>query len=84
LRSGKPSPFPSPKEALNYQYNDWERQLARAARAHFTAGTPEEVKARLLALADLCKVDEIMIMTMAHSHAARIRSYELLARSFQL
>jgi luciferase family oxidoreductase group 1 len=84
LRSGKPSPFPSPKEALNYQYNDWERQLARAARAHFTAGTPEEVKARLLALAQPCQADEIMIMTMAHSHAARIRSYELLAQSFQL
>jgi luciferase family oxidoreductase group 1 len=29
LRSGKPSAFPSFKEALNYQYNDWERQLAR-------------------------------------------------------
>ena len=84
LRSGKPSPLPSPTEALNYQYNDSERQLAQATRAHFTAGTPQEVKARLLALADLCQADEIMIMTMAHSHAARIRSYELLAQSFQL
>ena len=84
LRSGKPSAFPSPKEALNYQYNDWERQLARAARAHFTAGTPDQVKAQLLALAELCQADEIMVMAMAHSHAARIRSYELLAQSFQL
>jgi hypothetical protein len=37
-----------------------------------------------LALAELCQADEIMVMTMAHSHAARIRSYELLAESFQL
>jgi alkanesulfonate monooxygenase SsuD/methylene tetrahydromethanopterin reductase-like flavin-dependent oxidoreductase (luciferase family) len=84
LRSGKPSAFPSPKEAQNYHYNDWERSLARAARAHFTAGTPDEVKARLLALADQCQADELMVMTMAHSHAARVRSYELLAESFQL
>ena len=84
LRSGKPSKFPSPEEAVNYQYDEWERQLARAARAHFTAGTPTDVKARLLALADRCQADEIMIMTMAHSHAARVRSYELLADAFQL
>jgi luciferase family oxidoreductase group 1 len=84
LRSGKPSAFPSPEEALAYKYNEWEQQLARAARAHFTAGTPEEVRARLLALADRCQADEIMVMTMAHSHAARVHSYELLARSFQL
>jgi luciferase family oxidoreductase group 1 len=84
LRSGKPSKFPSPEEAANYQYDDWERQLARAARAHFTAGTPTDVKTRLLALADRCQADEIMIMTMAHSHAARVRSYELLAEAFEL
>jgi luciferase family oxidoreductase group 1 len=84
LRSGKPSKFPSPEEAANHQYDEWERQLARAARAHFTAGTPAEVKARLLALADRCQADEIMIMTMAHSHAARVRSYELLAEAFEL
>jgi luciferase family oxidoreductase group 1 len=84
LRSGKPSKFPSPEEAANYQYDEWERQLARAARAHFTAGTPAEVKTGLLALADRCQADEIMIMTMAHSHAARVRSYELLAEAFEL
>jgi len=84
LRSGKPSKFPSPEEAANHQYDEWERQLARAARAHFTAGTPAEVKTRLLALADRCQADEIMVMTMAHSHAARVRSYELLAEAFEL
>jgi alkanesulfonate monooxygenase SsuD/methylene tetrahydromethanopterin reductase-like flavin-dependent oxidoreductase (luciferase family) len=84
LRSGKPSAFPSPKEALEYRYNDWEQQLARAARAHFTAGTPDEVQPRLLELAARCQADEIMVMTMAHSHVARVRSYELLAECFQL
>src|SRR5258708_13503022 len=84
LRSGKPSKFPSPAEAANYQHDELDRQLERSARAHFTAGTPAEVKTRLLALADRCQADEIMIMTMAHSHAARVRSYELLAEAFEL
>jgi luciferase family oxidoreductase group 1 len=84
LRSGKPSAFPSSKEALAYEYNEWEQQLARAARAHFMAGAADEVRDRLLALAARCQADEIMIMTMAHSHAARVRSYELLAESFRL
>lgn len=84
LRSGNPSPFPTPEEALNYEYNEWEKQLARAARAHFTAGTPAEVKTRLVALAEGCQADELMVMTGAHSHAARVRSYELLAEEFGL
>jgi len=84
LRSGNPGPFPTPEEALNYEYNEWEKRLARAARAHFTAGTPAEVETRLVALAERCQADELMVMTSAHSHAARVRSYELLAAEFKL
>ena len=83
LRSGKPSPFPSPEEALAYQYNEWETQLAQAARTHFAAGTPTELKTYLLELAARCRADELMIMTVAHEHAARVRSYELLAEVFR-
>ena len=56
----------------------------RAARAHFMAGTPGEIKTQLLTLAARCQADELMIVTMAHSHAARVRSYELLAEEFEL
>ena len=83
LRSGTPAPFPSPNEALSYQYNDLEKQLARAARLHFIAGTPADVKNQLLTLAAHCQADELMIMTIAHDHAARVHSYELLAKAFE-
>jgi luciferase family oxidoreductase group 1 len=83
LRSGKPTPFPSPEEALAYQYNEWETQLAQAARTHFAAGTPTELRTYLLELAVRCRADELMIMTVAHEHAARVRSYELLADVFR-
>jgi luciferase family oxidoreductase group 1 len=84
LRSGKPAPFPSPEDAQNYDYNDLEERLAQVARAHFMAGTPAELKTRLMTLAGRCQADELMVMTVAHSHAERVRSYELLAESFQL
>jgi luciferase family oxidoreductase group 1 len=84
LRSGKPGPFPTPEEALNYRYDEFEQRLAYAARAHLMAGTPAELKTRLLDLAARCQADELMVMTVAHSHLARVRSYELLAEAFEL
>lgn len=84
LRSGKPTPFPSPEDAQHYHYNDLEQHLAQVARAHFMAGTPAELKTRLMTLAGRCQADELMVMTVAHSHAARVRSYELLAEVFEL
>jgi hypothetical protein len=42
------------------------------------------VKARLDELTEATKADEIMITTMIHDHAARKRSYALLAQAFSL
>jgi hypothetical protein len=42
------------------------------------------VRERIAALADVTKADEVMITTMVFDHAARKRSYELLAKEFGL
>jgi DNA-nicking Smr family endonuclease len=42
------------------------------------------VKAKLEALIASTKADEVMVTTMIHGHAARKRSYELLAQAFGL
>jgi alkanesulfonate monooxygenase SsuD/methylene tetrahydromethanopterin reductase-like flavin-dependent oxidoreductase (luciferase family) len=47
-------------------------------------GGIESVKARLQALIDTTRADELMITTMVYDHAARRRSYELLAEAFGL
>jgi alkanesulfonate monooxygenase SsuD/methylene tetrahydromethanopterin reductase-like flavin-dependent oxidoreductase (luciferase family) len=47
-------------------------------------GTPDVVREQLLALAEQTGADEIMVTTVMHSHAARVRSYELLAEAFEL
>ena len=47
-------------------------------------GTPEQVRARLEALAAQTQADELMVMTLSHAAEPRLRSYELLARAFDL
>jgi len=48
-----------------------------------TAGTPEQVRAGLETLAHQYGA-EIIVVTITHDHAARRRSYELLADAFGL
>ena len=42
------------------------------------------MKARLKPLIEATKADELMVTTMIFDHAARKRSYELLAKAFAL
>jgi len=48
------------------------------------AGTPAHVRERVEAEAAAAGADEVMVMTIVHDPAARLRSYELLAETFQL
>jgi alkanesulfonate monooxygenase SsuD/methylene tetrahydromethanopterin reductase-like flavin-dependent oxidoreductase (luciferase family) len=47
-------------------------------------GTPESVKARMLALQEQFAADELMLITITGDYASRLRSYELLAEAFDL
>ena len=51
-------------------------------RTRLSVGSPDTVKARLLPLIEATKADELMVTTMIFDHAARKRSYELLAKAF--
>jgi len=54
------------------------------SRERFFAGSPQRVRKHITTLADRAGVSEIMVTTMAHQHADRRRSYELLAEEFAL
>ena len=47
-------------------------------------GSPETVRGQLEQIAEEYGADEVMIHTLAHNHAARRRSYELIAEAFGL
>ena len=49
-----------------------------------TLGTGEVVRAGLESIAAEYGADEIMVVTITHSHEARRKSYELIARAFEL
>ncbi|MFY9688368.1 MAG: hypothetical protein WAJ86_00415, partial [Candidatus Acidiferrales bacterium] len=84
FRQGRMSRFPSVAEATDYPYTPEERHIIALSRERFFAGSPKSVRKHVTTLADRAGVSEIMITTMAHAHADRRRSYELLAESFSL
>ncbi len=63
-------------------YSEAELHRIHFNRKRFITGTPERVKSKLLALAEAYTTDELMLVTITHSFADRLKSYELLAREF--
>ncbi len=84
FRQGRMTRFPSVAEATDYPYTPDERHIIALSRERFFAGSPDRVRKHITTLADRAGVSEIMITTMAHEHADRCRSYELLAEAFSL
>jgi luciferase family oxidoreductase group 1 len=81
LRSGVLAPLPSPEEAARHAYTDAQKRLVRDFRRLVVIGTPETVRRELLHRAAACEASELMIVCNVHSHAARLRSYELVAQA---
>lgn len=84
IEQGRSGKFPSVEEAAAYPYGAAEQQRIRENRARFFVGTPDLLKTRITALAGEAGVEEVMVLTMAHDHGARLRSYGLLAEAFGL
>ncbi len=84
LRSGRPAPFPSPEEAADHTFTPAEREAIRAWSSSRIVGDPSSVRAELCALVERTGADEVMVTTMAHGPADRVRSYELLADALAL
>ncbi len=49
----------------------------------YVVGTPESVRTRLQAMATALEVEELIVNTITWDHAARLRSYDLLAAAMQ-
>src|SRR4051794_10218462 len=83
LRMGDPGPVPTVEEALAEL---GERALERPADSErrLVLGSPDEVRVQLEELAERYGVDELVVLTICHDHAARVRSYELLAGAFEI
>jgi luciferase family oxidoreductase group 1 len=83
-RRGEYLPLASPEEAAAYPYSPAERGLIARNRTRLFVGAKAKVLEELTAMITATKADELMVTTMIYDHAARRRSYELLAEAFGL
>ena len=83
IRSGAGAiQFPTPEQARAHAWTDDERALVADRVATQFAGSPAQVADQLEILRDATGADELIITTITHDHADRVRSYELLAREW--
>lgn len=75
---------PTLEEARDHVYTREETQVRKENKDKFIIGSPESVKAQLDKLAEESGIDEVMIANMITDKAARHKSYELLAKEFNL
>jgi alkanesulfonate monooxygenase SsuD/methylene tetrahydromethanopterin reductase-like flavin-dependent oxidoreductase (luciferase family) len=74
--------FPSPAEAAAHVWTEEDRELVADRVSTQFAGSPATVAKGLRVLQDATHADEILVTTITHDHADRVRSYELLAREW--
>lgn len=75
-----PAPLASPD---HLDWNNFERAVVEARMAAAIVGDRERVRQALQLFLDETHVDELMIVTAAYDHAARLRSYEIVAQALE-
>ncbi len=76
-------PFPTPQEARRHVWSDADRELVADRVETQFVGSPGQVADQLEQLRDATGADELIITTITHDHADRVRSYQLLAQEWQ-
>lgn len=75
--------FPTPEEARAHAWTEADRALVADRTDTQFVGTPGRVADQLEQLQEATGADELIITTITHGHADRVRSYELLAEEWQ-
>jgi alkanesulfonate monooxygenase SsuD/methylene tetrahydromethanopterin reductase-like flavin-dependent oxidoreductase (luciferase family) len=74
--------FPTPEQARRHVWSDADRELVADRIDTQFVGTPGQVADQLERLRDATGADELIITTITHDHADRVRSYQLLAEEW--
>jgi alkanesulfonate monooxygenase SsuD/methylene tetrahydromethanopterin reductase-like flavin-dependent oxidoreductase (luciferase family) len=83
IRSGEGAiAFPAPQEARAHSWTDADRALVADRVDTQFVGSPGQVADQLEQLQEATGADELIITTITHSHADRVRSYQLLAEEW--
>lgn len=75
--------YPTPAEARRHTWTDADRALVDDRTETQFTGSPGRVADLLEQLQEATGADELLITTITHGHADRVRSYELLAEEWR-
>jgi luciferase family oxidoreductase group 1 len=84
LRSGHPGRYPTPEEAAEYRFTPHEREAIKAWTSSHVVGSQERVRQGLTELVERTGADELMVTTLTHGQADRLRSFRLVAEAMRL
>jgi luciferase family oxidoreductase group 1 len=79
LLRGSPGKLQPPIDDIEEYWTAPEKHQASRMLKHSIVGSPETVRKDLERFVALTKADELMVVCSIHDHAARIRSYEIVA-----
>ena len=75
-------PFPTPERGRPSRWTDADRALVADRIDTQFVGSPVQVADQLEQLRDATEADELIVTTITHDHADRVRSYQLLAEEW--
>jgi len=81
LVRGQPGQLPPPVDDMDDRWSPAERAQASRMLACAFVGSRETVRAAVSAFAARTGCDEVIVAASIHDHAARLRSYQLLAEA---
>ncbi len=79
LRRGTPGPLQPPVDSMEGRWTPFEQAGVEHAMAYAAIGSPQTVAAQLKALIDLTQADEVILTAQIFDHAARLRTFEIVA-----
>ncbi len=83
IRSGDGAiEFPTPDEAARHTWTEEDQALVADRVDTQFVGSPKQVADKLEQLRHATGADELIVTTITHDHADRVRSYELLAKEW--
>ena len=81
LRSGRAGKLPAPVEGLEAQLDRYARAMLDNALSCSVVGSAETVRQGIAEIAARTGADELMVTAQIHDHAARLRSFSILAQT---
>ena len=80
LQRGRPGPLPPPIDSMDSLWSPIEEASVGYTLRRAIVGGPDTVRRQLEAFVAETRADELMVTGQIYDHAARLRSYEILAK----